>query len=218
MKSVKSLMAVIAILLIAGCYQIITEPQPPWESESHIPAHIKVSADSVLISFLGQYQFTNYVYLDSVESWYREPAEYCADKPDSCRSVWDTGFYNLVYKYGSSTSLRICAVIRFQTDTLGNIIDGLQRVPHCSHESVDCGQLLPLHEILRAALNAGLKPGIDDWEVFFDWSEDSDACVWQIRATYQRTTERWYSASGELFSIHAFSGVVLEKLSWNEIS
>ncbi|MBD3273690.1 MAG: hypothetical protein GF372_00165 [Candidatus Marinimicrobia bacterium] len=217
MKRMNILLAVV-FLLIAGCYQIITEPQHPWESESHIPAHITAVADSVLISFLGQYQFTDYVYLDLVESWYREPAEYCADNPDSCRSAGDKGFYNLVYKYTSDISPRISAVIQFQTDTLGNILGGLQTVPNCAYESVDCSQLLPLHEILYVAHEAGLKPGIDDWEIAFGWSEDSGTYVWRIRATYQRTTEQWYSASGELFIIDVFSGAVVQKFGWTAIS
>jgi len=41
-------------------------------------------------------------------------------------------------------------------------------------------------------LKSGLKPGIDDWEASFGWSEDSDEHVWKIRATYQETIERWY--------------------------
>jgi hypothetical protein len=208
---------IVFLFFISGCYQIITEPEYPWESESYIPGTVRSAGNSVLISFLGEYQFTDHVYLDSIKSWYHEPAEYCSNNPDSCRSIWDGGYYNLIYKYVADANPSVSAKIELQVDTSGNVFGGLQQLPQCSLASVDCKRLLPLDEIFNAAVKGGLKPGITDWEITFDYDGDLQTYIWNIRATYTRS-EEYYSASGELYAVDAYRGIILKRLGWSRIA
>jgi hypothetical protein len=169
------------------------------QEESQIPLNVLKKADQFIISKTGDEFFKKYITIDFLQSKHISPN------------------YLMVYKFYMPEKSFIDEVIRFNTDSLGNVLTQFEVVgiPDCNANSMDCDFIVDEKIAKQIATQNGIAKGIKDWKTDFVWDSKYNKYVWEIHCTIKENkSEDYYRAEGEKIIIDANNSSVLSKDSW----
>ena len=183
------------ILIYSGCS---CEPCSKKE-ESQIPLEVLKKADRFIIAKTGEDFFNKYITADFSQSKHIEPN------------------YLMVYKLYIPEKPFVDGLIRFTTDSVGNILTKYEVVgiPDCNSGPTNCDFVVDEKIAKQIASQSGLSKGINDWKINFIWDAKYNKYVWQILSTLKENKgEFGYRGEGERMLIDPNNAFVVIKDTW----
>lgn len=169
------------------------------KDESQIPINILQKTDHFIISKTGEDFFKKYITADFSQSKHILPN------------------YFMVYRFIMPEKPFVDEIIRFTTDSLGNVLKQYEIVgiPDCYTNPNDCDFMVDEKIAKQIAAQNNLAKGVIDWKVDFVWSSKFNKYVWEIISTTEENKTTDYNrAEGEMIIIDAVNASVLSKESW----
>ena len=169
------------------------------QEESQIPLEVLKKADQFIISKTGNDFFKKYITIDFSQSKHIPPN------------------YFMVYKFYMPEKSFVDEVIRFNVDSMGNVLKQYEVVgiPDCNANPMDCDFVVDEKIARQVATENGLPKGIKDWKVDFIWEAKYNKYIWKIITTSKETLLQDHDrAEGELIMIDPSNASVIEKESW----
>ena len=175
---------------------------PPLEATlGSVPTDVVEAAWELIVSRVGSEFVLEYVVYDSARSKRYVPFD-ASIAPHS----------NLVFHLASAERRHVQGRISFCLDDDGHLDPRFQvnGIPQCDYRFGGCEFTVDEAGAKQIACDAGLDPGIDGYELEFEWSSSRLRYVWSVRVTYERgETDAW----GKSLSVDAHSGEVYGSLS-----
>jgi len=169
------------------------------KEESQIPLEVLKKADRFIIAKTGEDFFTKYITADFSQSKHIAPN------------------YLIVYKLYMPEKPFVDGLIRFTTDSLGNVLTKYEvfGIPDCNSDSTICDFVVDEKIAKQIASQSGLSEGINDWKINFIWDAKYNKYVWQILSTLQENKgEFGYRGEGERMIIDPNNAFVIIKDTW----
>jgi hypothetical protein len=169
------------------------------KEETQIPLDILKKTDQFIISKTGDDFFKKYITVDFSQSKHIPPN------------------YLMVYKFYMPQKSFVDEVIRFNVDSVGNVLKQYEVVgiPDCNASLMDCDFVVDEKIAKQIATENSLSKGIKDWKVDFVWNSKYNKYVWEIIATTKESKNEYNTrAEGEKIIIDANNSSVLSKDSW----
>jgi hypothetical protein len=182
-------------LLINGCNCIPCNEK----EEAQIPLDVLKKADQFIISKTGNEFFKKYITADFFQSKHIEPN------------------FLMVYKFYMPEKSFVDELIRFTTDSLGNVLKQFEVVgiPVCNSNLNDCDFVVDEKIAKQIATEYGLPKGIKDWKVDFIWEQKYNKYVWHLLSTLKESKGDFgYRANGEQIVIDPNNASVIFQDSW----
>lgn len=169
------------------------------KEESQIPINVLQKADQFIISETGSDFFKKYVTVDFSQSKYINPN------------------FLMVYKFYMPEKPFVDEIIRFNTDSVGNVLKQFEiiGIPQCNSNPGDCDFAVDEKTAIQIANQNLLPKGVNDWKSDFVWSSKYNKYVWEIISiTKENKNEEYYRAEGEKIIIDANNASILSKDTW----
>ena len=169
------------------------------QEESQIPLNVLKKADQFVLSKTGNEFFKKYITIDFSQSKHIPPN------------------YLMVYKFYMPEKMFVDEVIRFNVDSVGNILKQYEVVgiPDCNANPMDCDFVVDEQIARQIATEYGLPKGIKEWKVDFIWEAKYNKYVWHLLSTLKESKgEFGYRADGEQIVIDPNYASVIYQDSW----
>ena len=166
---------------------------------AEIPLNILKKSDQYIISRTGNEFFKKYITIDFSQSKHIPPN------------------YLMVYKFYMPEKTFVDEIIRFNVDSIGNVLKQLEVVgiPDCNSDPMDCDFVVDEKIARQVAAENGLPKGIKDWKVDFVWDAKYNKYIWQLLSTVKESQgEFGYRGEGEKINIDPNNASVISKDSW----
>jgi hypothetical protein len=165
-----------------------------------LPAKIIETSDNFIISKVGEIFFNKFISLDS-------------SKSKKVKDQFEM-HYKLIHPEKSFVDEEILFYINNdgKVDTEKSIIG----IPSIKETSAEIMFNLDEAAAKEAAASYGLKEGLEDWKISYEWSPEYEQYVWRVLATYKAYGESEnFRGSGEEVFINPFDGSLISKQEWN---
>jgi hypothetical protein len=166
--------------------------------DRNIPEKIQIKTNEFIISKTGKEFFDKYL------------------KPDYNKTIEVKDGYQVVYSF-SIPEKEIDAIIKFSTDTLGNIKRNkeIAGIPGCVSTPEDCSFIISKNDAIKIASSSGLERGVKEWAVKFTWDSTRKKYLWDITSTLRETKgDGFERASGKTMLIDPNNGEIVETNAW----
>jgi hypothetical protein len=165
-----------------------------------LPAEIIEASDNFIISKVGEPFFIKFISLDTSKS----------------KKIKDQ--FEVHYKLTHPEKSFVDEEIIFYVNNNGKIDTekSIIGIPSIKETSAEIMFNFNEESARDAALSYGLKEGIKDWKVSYEWSALHKQYVWHVLATYKSYGEdENFRGSGEEVYINPFDGSLISKQEWN---
>jgi hypothetical protein len=170
------------------------------EKEVILPQLIITSAEDYIKCKTGEDYFQKFIQFDSINS----------KKINS--------FYEVHFTLNDREKEFINEVIKFYVTEMGTIDESkeITGIPNCKANPSEGIFNLDENGAIEAASSYGLKEGIKDWKVNFEWTNEFNRYTWHLLSTYKEFGgENNYKANGEEIFINPFDGSLIAKREWS---
>jgi hypothetical protein len=168
-----------------------------------IPEFIIEKGNQFIISKVGAEYFNKYITFNSSDSKYVVGTDYHQ------ASFLNNASYLMVYSFRIPDKPWVNESLSFFMDLQGNVVAVSPAIPDIINHPEEGEFPIDKQMAVEIAKNAGLEPGIKDWEAIFHWYYgDPETFVWTVRNTLSESDIGGY---GKVIVIDANDGKVLMK-------